>query len=296
MATGDLSRSATYPAKRYAGVGWQQGRIFTDDDGNEAAWIQAEDERRSRLDIVGPAGSPAGGFRLTDPVIVDGRVDFKVGAGTMYVGGIRAELHATEPFRRQSDYLRNPGVAAPTGERVDLVYLEVWQQPVSAVEDEELFEVALGGPDTTTRTRTMARVHVRPDVGVNECDAAWAALVAEWQAGGLGTLDSEHCLVPDVTLSVGFEPGGDPDDLCNPPVAGGYLGAENQAIRVRLVDADHFVWGFDNGGPLYRVRLDADRVTVLMDTEPRDQAHWPLAGQIVELIPWSAVLPNGEKL
>lgn len=296
MATGDLSRAATYPAKRYAGVGWQQGRTFTDDDGNEAARIQAEDERRSRVEVVGPAGSPDGGFRITDPAVVDGHIDFEIGAGTMYVGGIRAELHAAEPFRRQSDYLRNPGVAAPAGERVDLVYLEVWQQPVSAVEDEELFEAALGGPDTTTRVRTMARVHVRPDVGVDECGDAWAALVAEWQAGGLGTLDGEHRLVPAVTLSVGFQAGGDPDDLCNPPVAGGYLGAENQAIRVRLVDEEHFVWGFDNGGPLYRVRLDADRVTVLMDTEPRDQAHWPLAGQIVELIPWSAVLPNGEKL
>ena len=31
-------------------------------------------------------------------------------------------------------------------------------------------------------------------------------------------------------------------------------------------------------------------------TEPKDQAHWPQAGQIVEVLPWSAVLENGEKL
>jgi hypothetical protein len=33
-----------------------------------------------------------------------------------------------------------------------------------------------------------------------------------------------------------------------------------------------------------------------MLTEPKDQYHWPLGGQIVEFIPWSAVLPNGQKV
>ena len=35
---------------------------------------------------------------------------------------------------------------------------------------------------------------------------------------------------------------------------------------------------------------------IVMVTLPRDQAHWPLTGQTVELIPWAAVLPNGQKI
>jgi len=296
MATDDRSRAAFYPAKRYAGVGWQQGRIPTDDDLNDSQAILAEERRRQRVDIIGPTGSADDGFRVSNARVADGRVDFDIGAGTLYLGGLRLERAEAETFRRQSDWLRNPGVAVPDGARTDLVYVEAWEQVVSAVEDEELFEVGLGGPDTTTRIRTMARVRVAEGVEHSECHDAWAGLVAGWAASGMGTLSPDNRLTPDARLTVGFEPGGDPDDLCSPSAAGGYLGAENQAIRVRLQDSGHFTWGFDNGAPLYRVRLSADRTRVIMDTEPRDQAHWPLAGQVVELIPWSAVLHNGEKL
>ena len=63
-----------------------------------------------------------------------------------------------------------------------------------------------------------------------------------------------------------------------PPVNGGYLGAENQAIRVQIVGTNQFTWGFDNGAPLYRVRLLADDTGALrriqMLTVPKDQAHY----------------------
>src|SRR5439155_17767910 len=66
--------------------------------------------------------------------------------------------------------------------------------------------------------------------------------------------------------------------------------------RVQLVDATDFTWGFDNAAPLYRVKVETDnankRRVIKMLTEPKDQAHWPLAGQVVELLPWSAVVAN----
>src|SRR5207249_3001830 len=114
-----------------------------------------------------------------------------------------------------------------------------------------------------------------------------------------GTLDGDFELVPNSNLKV--EPDGTQttDDLCAPPVSGGYLGAENQAIRVQIVDNNQFVWGFDNGAPLYRVQLLYDSAGVLsqihMLTVPKDQAHYPLEGQVIELLPWSALLSNGQK-
>ena len=35
----------------------------------------------------------------------------------------------------------------------------------------------------------------------------------------------------------------------------GYLGAENQAIRVQLTAANRFLWAYDNAEPLYRVEI-----------------------------------------
>ncbi len=93
-----------------------------------------------------------------------------------------------------------------------------------------------------------------------------------------------------------FDNTGKKDDLCAPSVVGGYLGAENQAIRVQIVDANSFTWGFDNASPLYRITVGADRKTVTLQTEPKDQAHWMQSGLTVEILAWSAVLPNGEKL
>ena len=298
MATVDLSRHATNFRKHFDSLRMKQGGILTDDDYNESERLDQEDERRTRVDVIGPVGTPDGGFLISNPTAPGGVLDFDIGAGTMYVGGQRLEMESPETYRTQHDWLRVPAIPAPAAPRTDLVYLETWQQPVAAVEDRELFEVALGGPDTSYRIRTMRRIHVAAGVGSQDCKAAWTTLLGTWN--NLGTLNDESELVPDARLQVTFDPGGTPADLCSPPVAGGYLGAENQAIRVELTEANRFTWGFDNGAPLYRVQVGTNaagqRRLITMLTDPRDQAHWPLAGQIVEILPWSAVLDNNEKL
>lgn len=294
MATIDLSRSAQYPAKHYRGARMQQGRVLTDDDYNEGEALAEEEARVVATEVIGPYGSPDLGFFLSGFTAADGFIDFDIHAGAIYLGGMRLALEAGEAFRHQRDWLRNPGVTAPESDRHDLVYLEAWVQPVSAVEDEELLEAALNGPDTSQRQRVMRRVRVLPDAG-GDCSAAWELLKASLAGDGLGAIDGYE-LKPDTRLRVGFLPTGIPENLCNPPAAGGYLGAENQAIRVQLAGAGAFTWGFDNAAPLYRVQVDADLITVTVDTDFKDQAHWPQAGQVVELLPWSAVLANGEKL
>ena len=300
MGTEDISRHATSRPKRYDGVRMQQGRVTTDDDFNEGARLVAEDDRRTRLDVIGPAGTVDEGFRITNPRInAHDELDFDIGAGSYYVGGLRAEVNAPgEAYATQSDHLQQPPPdrPKPVDGRVDLVYLETWQQPVEAVEDSELFETALAGPDTATRVRTMRRVRVAPNVNASDCTAAWQSQLAALTATcGQLDLDTSEC-VPDAKLTVTFDTTGVTDDLCSPSIVGGYLGAENQAVRVQIVDSTHFTWGFDNASPLYRVTVGADGVTVTLQTEPRDEAHWMQSGQIVEILPWSAVLSNGEKI
>jgi hypothetical protein len=299
MATEDISRWSSDPRKRYKGARMQQGRVVTDDDFNEAARIEADDERRTRVDIIGPAGSPDDGFRIDAPGSPKpGEIDFVLHAGAMYVGGLRVEAFGDEHYATQLDWLdQDPAErVTPGATRKDLAYLEVWQQPVEAVEDGELFEPALGSGDTSTRVRTMRRVRLAPGLGDGGCAVAFKQLVDQWQTTHLGTWHADTAeRTVNATLKVDFVPG-PTGDLCSPSVASGYLGAENQAIRVQIAaDRSHFTWGFDNGAPLYRVTA-IDSVTLKLVTQPKDQAHWPITGQIVEVLAWSAVLPNGEKL
>lgn len=303
----DISRDSTNFNKHYSGVRMQQGRVLTDDDFNEAARLAEEGARRAIEDLIGPAGSPDDGFKL----------DASTGTlallpGTFYVGGLRLDLKDQESFIKQHDWLQYPNEAAlpnlpgglPTSGNA-LIYLEAWQQPVVAVEDSELFEVALGGPDTSVRNRTMRRARAIP-VTSTDFAGAWKELQAKLgTVGKLGSAcdpNSESSeLTTDAKLIVEAVTNAPSTDLCSPQPNGGYLGAENQAIRVQIAPAtggkNQFVWGFDNGAPLYRVALPIDGTTqaVHMVTTPKDFAHYPKVGQVVEFLPWSALLANGEK-
>ena len=298
MATEEKSRDAFEPKKRYAAVGMQLGRVLLDDDFNEAERIRLEQERRVNIDVIGPVGTPDQGFKIQNGSGDAGGIDFEIAAGTLYLGGLRLWNPTTVKFSLQPDWLQQAPSDRPAlvPDRTDLVYIEAWQQPVSAVEDAELFEVALGGPDTSDRLRTMWRVHLAPQVDGTNCPDAWAAAVSAWTAAGLGTIDEHAERVVDTKLKVTYT-GGVAGDLCTPSIAAGYLGAENQTLRVQLRDRNHLTWGLDNAAPVYRAIVSSgDRRTITLLTDPRDEVHWPTAGQVVEILPWSAVLSNNEKL
>jgi hypothetical protein len=302
MATIDLSRHATNFAKHFDGARMQQGRMLTDDDFNDHANLDSEESRKTRVHVIGPSGTPDNGFAITAPQVLNGQLTFVIKAGTLYLGGLRLVAEQDEYYHLQKDWLQlgeNPAdrIAPPAAPRLDLVYIETWQQPVTAVEDNELLERALGARDSSARIRTMRRVRVRPGVTAKDC-SGFTELLADLAAAG--TLNNEAELVSDARLLVEPDGTAGTPDLCSPPVAGGYLGAENQAIRAQLVSPTEFTWGFDNASPLYRVQVTTDaggvRRKIIMLNEPADQAHWPLSGQVIELLPWSAALVNSQKL
>ncbi len=253
-------------------------------------------------------GEPDARFTFVDPPIITKKNDSEwliineINDRAYFVnkGAGSLNIYEQETYRTQKNWLQQsndlPLLPDLTNDdkRIDLVYLEVWQQPVSAVEDSELFEIALGGCDTSVMMRTMWRVKLEPGIGSSDCAGAWQEQIDKWSEGNEGQISEENERVPDVRLSVSFTEDGSSDDLCKPSVGGGYLGAENQAIRVQLVDGTHFTWGFDNASQLYRVQVNGGAIELL--TDPKDQAHWPIAGRIVEILPWSAVLPNSEKI
>jgi hypothetical protein len=312
MTTQDISRHLLQPGKHYSAARMQQGRPILDSDWNEDAMLEAEDWRATLAELTGGHGSPNAGFSISNvhAHVLGLSQDFTIAPGSMYVGGLRVELEQPEQFFEQADRLRFGAVPdpwpmgtlpehlaeMPDGIRHDLVYLHVWEQTVSMVEDRELRERPLGGPDTTTHVRRMRRVEVLSAVGTDHAGDAFAVLVNQLESEG-GTFDHGNAeLVSDARIKVQaiVEDSASP---CGPRFTGGYIGNEHQAIRVELRSSNTFTWGFGNAAPLYRVvRVGPANAPDVLEfvTPPRDEAVWPRAGQIVEVLPWSARLANGE--
>jgi hypothetical protein len=99
------------------------------------------------IDLLTAGGDPS----VPDPVT----------AARMHVSGLTPLQVADTLYSQQADP-NDPPLAPPSGGQVrqDTVYLDVWTEPVTYVDDPEIREVALGGPDTATRSRVRHRVRV----------------------------------------------------------------------------------------------------------------------------------------
>lgn len=297
MLSLDISRESFQRSKNYTGLRQQQGRIPLESELNEGSDIAAEELRRAIQDVICSSGTPDDGFRVSFVDETPAAYDFQLDPGTYYIGGRRYDCFAGTTFLSQPDWMQmasdvDPLPVIPTAERYDFAYIEAWEQVVSATEDSELFERALGGADGAGRLRRMARVRVATGTADNCLDA-------------MADLFPDSMIDPDTMaldsgagLTVGFDPDYVEENLCAPEVQAGYLGAENETFRVQLTAPDRFVFGNDNASHLYRVTLEADgdETIVTFITQPRDAHAHPLAGQAVEILRWNTVLPNTEKL
>lgn len=288
----DRDRFSYDKKQQYRSVVSQQGRVLLPADFNEAQEIGGEQLRYDALDIVGPAGTPDDGYKIGFPA---GPPDFNfsIGAGAMYVGGMRLKLFDPVTYFDQPDWLDpTPLTGAPQRE---YVFLDIEEQEVSAVEDGALRDVALGGPDTTQRTRLIQRV-VRQPVSGATCAQALAEQAKRWNTDGLTFNPKTMRLESTAGLKVGFTQTLTLPNPCEPSSQGGYLGSENQLIRVRLTAPNRLVWGFDDASFLYRADVvnTGDNRTLKLQTAPVDSFHRPVTGQAVEILRAQAVLSNGE--
>ena len=265
----------------------QQGRVSLEADANEAEEIRTAESRAELLDIVGPTGSPDDGFKIA----VSGDADFKfsIGAGIIYVGGVRVVTEdgaATYLKQKDAEWIDYPAGAPapyPTAKMTELVYLAVTEQEVSAVEDLVLREVALGGPDTAGRTRMIQRVHRAPMAGT-DCEQALDAIL---EATSNLAFDPETMrLASKAQLRVDFvQVSTGAANPCQPTAQPGFLGAENQLIRLQAIDPGTLLWGYDNASSLYRATIDASsRKKIVLKGVPVDVYHQPRQAQWVEVL------------
>jgi Family of unknown function (DUF6519) len=287
----DLSRIRFDARRDFLGVVMQQGRVQLDADWNE--WVAQLGRRlqAGSLDTFGgnvvPRITPDG-FQIQ--IVGSG---LSIGPGRIYVDGLLAENHGAQPNAWEPrlaeltgsaalDYTAQPyypnPLALPEG-GPHLVYVDVWQRDISALNVPDLVEKAVG-VDTTGRLQTVWQVKLLSQVGGISCSTddqevpGWLAATAP-SAARLSTDTG----VPD------FEP-----DPCQVPPAAGYRGLENQLYRVEIhtggtLGTATFKWSRDNGTVASRVTQinpAMDRITV--ESIGRDDVLSFHDGDWVELI------------
>lgn len=296
MAT-DIARLSFDPARHYTGVAAQQGRVTLEAEQNEQRIIDAEERRLELIDIIGPAGTPDNGYAIAAAT----GSDFTISAGTMYAGGLRVALDHSILYSNQPDWLDHtddPDWIAPDGKTGpnEHIILVLQERDVTAVEDPALREAALGGPDGSARTILLQHIQRKP-TDKADCSKALPDQEHAWASQGLIFDPATLQLRSESRLLVTWQGTPDPPDPCEPVSTGGYLGAENQLIRVQVTAVDpvkgafDLVWGWDNASFLYRVTADGSANPVLtLDRSPADDYHRPRAGQAVQVLRAAAEL------
>jgi hypothetical protein len=303
---GDCARVSYDPSRKWRGLTAQQGRVTVEADWNEAAAIVRERDRQLTLNVVGPVGTPDQGYAVTAISAAGGPPgstpgDLFIGPGTLYLGGERLDLDAPVDYALQPDWLdfssdplwRAPGVPTAPGASYEVVYLLASEQEVSAVEDPALADVALGGPDTMQRQRILQHFLRQPSPS-GDLDDSWGAVVGSLQSAGLQFHPATMRAESAATLMVSFTNPTVTPDPCQPVMTGGYLGAENQMIRVMVASADTsgvptIVWGFDDASFLHRIQAatydpSTGNTTLTLASAPVDSYHIPVVGQAVEVL------------
>jgi len=275
--------------------------LFTSDGG--ATWnavpFPADAAGLRSVCIVGPQAHVAG-----DGIVLNGDVSLQswtegelpdpgrtltIAAGDGYVEGVRACNERRVSFSGQADA---PGARLPDVPGAYAAYLRVAEHHVTAVDREELREVALGGPDTATRTQT-----------------AWSVVLREMEVNGTPSCITAEATKPDGgssgRLRARSELGEETSQECMVPIGHGYRRLENQLYRVEILDvppsnggdevvvngngdggapAVTFTWSRDNGSVAMRlVALDGANNAVTVADIPDDEVLGLAPEQWIEI-------------
>lgn len=290
----DTTRSTFNPSKHYNGVRMQQGRVQLDADWNEQIDITGHRIETETVDVIGHCGAPIhdAGFHVVAsandltaeekkldenqnaPAVAAG--DLLISGGRYYVDGIMCENEHIVAYTKQPDL---PNLQAVNQAGTYLAYIDVWSRNITALEDASIGEVALGGPDTATRSKSVWQVKLFRVGDVNlaaNCSSDFKTWTDEI-APGTGKLAARAAV------------GAASNDPCIVAPGAGYRRLENQHYRVEVHDPGPFnagatfKWSRDNGSIVTGWESqDVDKLTV--KSIGRDKVLSFASGQWVELI------------
>jgi len=252
--SGELRR-VNVPTLVVDGQEFQEGQlveIFAEDPamGTESAQIIDVDRAQRILTLdkdigrfLGIVGFPPPGFALRRAHTYTSQPDYP------------------NPPPLESGELPPPQSAFELAPRTDLVYLDVWQRHITAIEDPDILEVALGGPDTTTRVKTVCQVKVMKGVRAESCEDEIEGWPPPPSGGRLSTE-----VVPTPAA----------EDPCLIAPGAGYRGLENHLYRVEIhrggdLGEAAFKWSRDNGSVVFPIEEFASDRQVRVKHLGRDQ-------------------------
>lgn len=295
--SGDYSRKRFDKQKQYSSVELQQGRVLLDSDWNEQSEIIRNRIQTETLDTIGRSGIPKSdnGFEIS--IAPDGS-DIYIAPGKVYVEGLLCELengatptsYLNQPFypvpdRRFFTKTTPPVIVPPIGSSfIDLkdgtyiLYLDVWEKEINAIDDPLIKEVALGDADTTTRLQVVwqARLmQIPPFGGEIVCDNE----IAEWTQL---TTPSKGKLNARTVASTSA------DKPCLSDPVSGYRRLENQLYRVEIHQAGDkskatFKWSRDNASVQSKI-LEVDSSIITVESLGKDDVLGFAPGNWVEII------------
>ncbi|MEZ6242099.1 MAG: DUF6519 domain-containing protein [Phycisphaerales bacterium] len=266
--SGDHSRFTFDPWKNYTDVLPQQGRVTIDADWVEQAEITDRRWRSESYDILNKCVVPMttpDAFKITPT----GLGAFTIGVGRMYVDGIQIENHGVAPlaydavlselrgtnpvaYDAQPHYPGAPGVGVNA--QTDLVYVDVWEREIAAVQDPHIRDVALGGVDTATRIQTVWQIKVLEDVG----DVSCPDTIQKWT-------DETAPPTGRLTTSVIAPPAS--EDPCIISPTGGYRGLHNRLYRVELHEGGELSGGSGVAGATPRFKWSRHNASIMAEVE-----------------------------
>ena len=253
---GDFSRITFDPKKHYSRVLMQQGRVQLDADWNEQTAIILHRLETMARDLIGPFGGPAAecGFEIKVNDAVSG--DFVISKGRYYVDGILCQ-NDDETFKYNFKVLGLPdGVVFRASPDSDyLVFLDAWEQYINAFEDPNIREPALGGPDTSGRSKVVWSFRIVPYLK--------ATTPKDAIAGALKILQPSQG--KNGNLLVETKPGDHDDSPCILSPDAQFRGLENQLYRVEIHTSGiasaipltqpsaTFKWSRENGSDIFPI-------------------------------------------
>jgi hypothetical protein len=280
---GDFTRDTFDPLKQFSRVLLQQGRVQLDADFNEQAAILLHYLQTVTADLVGPFGGPENdlGFALLPNAaqianlsqeeqerlkadkerlealfkkLKPNTLDFVISKGRYYVGGVLCENHDYAIYSEQAGY---PQEVFQKLKPPFLFYLDVWERHLTAVEDQQIREVALGGADTASRAKVEWQIKCWP-LSENDKEKPPNSLkredvLKEWKSW------AERFQPPNRGLLKARVKGGEgPTEPCIISPDARYRGAENQLYRVEIhrsgaAETATFKWSRENGSVVFPI-------------------------------------------
>lgn len=300
---GDFTRDTFNPKNHYLRVLMQQGRVQIDADQREENAILLHFLQNLAMDLIGKHGGPNEncGFEIKVlPPNQNSTCRLSITSGHYYVDGILCEMDSpTRVLLKKTEINRyskqnnprntndeaylilcEPEINIKKTRFPQLAYLDVWERHITFIEDSNIREVALGGLDTSSRSKIIWQVKLSNLVNDEE-DYEYIIKYKEIPT-------SVMCLIQPRNKGYLMACASQPSSITNhiSNLGGNYSGLENHLYRVEIHQGGSlgatFKWSRENGSVAFPIRsMEGD--CVKLDNFSKDYRLFLSEGDWIEI-------------